>query len=60
MNKAQKMFVKARLTFNEKGQSLSESAIFLLLVVVVALVALAALGTQVTDIFDQIKTALGG
>lgn len=44
----------------ERGQSLSESAIFLLLVVIVAIGILTTMGGQISDIFSQVSAALGG
>ena len=45
---------------SEHGQSLSESAIFLLLVVIVSIGILTAMGGQISDIFNQVSAALGG
>ncbi len=45
---------------NEKGQGLTEVALFLLLVVVVVMAVLPNLGSQITATFNQVIAALGG
>ena len=45
---------------NEKGQGLTEVALFLLLVVVVVMLVLPDLGAQIASTFSQVISALGG
>jgi pilus assembly protein Flp/PilA len=45
---------------DEEGQGLVEYALIIVLVSIVAFAALQILGTTVSDVFDQINTALGG
>lgn len=56
----QQFLVSLRNEEGERGQSLSESAIFLLLVVIVAIGILTTMGGQISDIFSQVSAALGG
>ena len=43
---------------SEEGQGLVEYALILVLVSIAAMVALTAIGTNVSDVFDQIQAAL--
>ncbi len=45
---------------DEEGQGLVEYALIIVLVSIVAFAALQILGTTVSDVFDQINSALGG
>lgn len=44
----------------EKGQSLVEYALILVLIAIVVIVILTALGTNLQNVFNQIVNALGG
>ncbi|MCS7352207.1 MAG: Flp family type IVb pilin [Anaerolineae bacterium] len=48
------------LWLREKGQSLVEYALILVLIAVVVIVILTILGTQVSQVFSRIASALGG
>jgi Flp pilus assembly pilin Flp len=48
------------LASREEGQGMVESALILVLISVAAITVLGLLGTQVSDVFDQVYTALGG
>jgi len=60
------IFVQAKEWFSlmaareEKGQGLIEYALIILLVSIVVIVALTALGPQISAVYDQITTTLGG
>ncbi|MEA2217707.1 MAG: Flp/Fap pilin component [Solirubrobacteraceae bacterium] len=43
---------------DESGQGLVEYALILVLISIVAIAAMAALGVKITNIFNQIETAL--
>ena len=51
-------FVKS-IARNEEGQDLLEYALLVALIALVAITAVTAAGTAVSDIFDEIATALG-
>ena len=48
----------SKLFRNEKGQTLSEYALILILIAVVAIVAVTLLGNQVAAVINQIANAL--
>jgi pilus assembly protein Flp/PilA len=52
--------LQAWLWLREKGQGLVEYALILVLIAVVVIAILALLGTQVSTVFSQIYSALGG
>ncbi|MER3399853.1 MAG: Flp family type IVb pilin [Thermoflexus sp.] len=52
--------LQAWLWLREKGQGLVEYALILVLIAVVVIVILSLLGTQVSRVFSQITSALGG
>ena len=55
------MFVRLQnLLRREEGQGLVEYALIIVLVAIVAVAALQLLGTQVSGIFGDITTKLGG
>ena len=45
---------------DEKGQTMAEYALILVLVSIVAIVALTTMGTQINTIFETIRLRLGG
>ncbi len=47
-----------RLFHNERGQTLSEYALILILIAVVAIVAITLLGEQISAVLTQIANAL--
>ncbi len=47
-------------TADERGAGLAEYALLLFLIAVACLLALGALGGQISDVYNQITTALGG
>jgi len=49
----------ARLTENERGQSMVEYALILVLIAVVVIVVLILLGNQVANVFCNISGAIG-
>ena len=52
--------LQAWLWLREKGQGLVEYALILVLIAVVVIAILALLGEQVSTVFSQIYSALGG
>jgi pilus assembly protein Flp/PilA len=52
--------LQAWLWLREKGQGLVEYALILVLIAVVVIAILALLGGQVSTVFSQIYSALGG
>jgi len=52
--------LQAWLWLRERGQALVEYALILVLIAVVVIVVLSLLGTQVSTVFSQIASALGG
>ncbi|WP_322797711.1 Flp family type IVb pilin [Thermoflexus sp.] len=48
------------LWLREKGQSLVEYALILVLIAVVVIAILTILGTQVSQVFSRISSTLGG
>lgn len=54
----QRFFEKFRS--REEGAGLAEYALLLVLIAVACILALTALGGQISAVFDQITTALGG
>ena len=47
-----------RLCHSEKGQTLTEYALILVLIAVVAFVAVGPLGSRIREIFDEIRGGL--
>lgn len=50
----------SRFETEEEGQGLVEYALIIVLIAVVSVIALTALGTQISSIFDDITSSLGG
>lgn len=55
-----KTFLSRIDTRQEKGQTLIEYALIIVLIAIVVIVALTALGPQIATIFNNIKDALAG
>ena len=53
-------FLSSLMPRQEKAQGLVEYALIIVLIAIVVIVALGLLGTQITDVFTRITTALGG
>lgn len=53
-------WLQAWLWLREKGQGLVEYALILVLIAIVVIAVLTLLGTQVSTVFSQIASALGG
>ena len=51
---------RARLPFHQRGQSMVEYALILVLIAVVVMVVLGTMGKAIADKFTSITTALGG
>ena len=49
-----------RLVCEEEGQGLAEYALILVLIAIVVIGVLELLGGQISDVFQQITTGLGG